>query len=57
MSNANFKLDGNTPTVTWADPKITPDNSAAATQVLNLALDLAVYLINYGQKAHWYFGV
>nr|GLL36276.1 heterogeneous nuclear ribonucleoprotein Q [Ipomoea trifida] len=33
MSNANFKLDGNTPTVTWADPKITPDNSAASTQV------------------------
>lgn len=57
MSNANFKLDGNTPTVTWADPKITPDNSAASTQVLNLTLELAVYLINYGQKAHWHFGV
>lgn len=33
MSNANFKLDGNTPTVTWADPKITSDHSAAAAQV------------------------
>uniref|UniRef100_A0A5B6ZER4 RRM domain-containing protein n=1 Tax=Davidia involucrata TaxID=16924 RepID=A0A5B6ZER4_DAVIN len=30
MSNANFKLDGNTPTVSWADPKSTPDHSAAA---------------------------
>ncbi|XWS76818.1 hypothetical protein CRYUN_Cryun01aG0210100 [Craigia yunnanensis] len=30
MSSANFKLDGNTPTVTWADPKSTPDNSAAS---------------------------
>lgn len=26
----NFKLDGNTPTVTWADPKSAPDHSAAA---------------------------
>ncbi|XP_022873955.1 heterogeneous nuclear ribonucleoprotein Q-like isoform X1 [Olea europaea var. sylvestris] len=33
MSNANFNLDGNTPTVTWADPKITPDNSSATAQV------------------------
>ncbi|KAJ4720003.1 Heterogeneous nuclear ribonucleoprotein like [Melia azedarach] len=33
MTNANFKLDGNTPTVTWADPKSTPDHSAAASQV------------------------
>ncbi|CAH9106131.1 unnamed protein product [Cuscuta epithymum] len=33
MSNANFKLDGNTPTVTWADPKITTVTSAAANQV------------------------
>ncbi|XP_068315545.1 heterogeneous nuclear ribonucleoprotein Q-like [Pyrus communis] len=30
MSNSNFKLDGNTPTVTWADPKSTPDHTAAA---------------------------
>ncbi|OWM68609.1 hypothetical protein CDL15_Pgr023574 [Punica granatum] len=30
MSNANFKLDGNTPTVTWADPKSAPDHSAAS---------------------------
>ncbi|KAK3038768.1 hypothetical protein RJ639_027355 [Escallonia herrerae] len=30
MSSANFKLDGNAPTVTWADPKSTPDHSAAA---------------------------
>ncbi|KAL0388950.1 UNVERIFIED_CONTAM: Heterogeneous nuclear ribonucleoprotein Q [Sesamum radiatum] len=33
MSAPSFKLDGNTPTVTWADPKITPDHSAAAAQV------------------------
>ncbi|KAL5572194.1 hypothetical protein UlMin_021791 [Ulmus minor] len=30
MSSSNFKLDGNNPTVTWADPKSTPDHSAAA---------------------------
>ncbi|XP_022147500.1 heterogeneous nuclear ribonucleoprotein Q [Momordica charantia] len=30
MSSVNFKLDGNSPTVSWADPKSTPDNSAAA---------------------------
>ncbi|KAH9766959.1 Heterogeneous nuclear ribonucleoprotein Q [Citrus sinensis] len=33
MLNANFKLDGNTPTISWADPKSTPDHSAAASQV------------------------
>ncbi|KAK9074308.1 hypothetical protein SSX86_006906 [Deinandra increscens subsp. villosa] len=33
LASASFKLDGNTPTVTWADPKITPDHSAAASQV------------------------
>ena len=33
MTAASFKLDGNTPTVTWADPKITPDHSAASAQV------------------------
>ncbi|GAB2267882.1 Heteroproteinous nuclear ribonucleoprotein Q [Dionaea muscipula] len=33
MSNGSFKLDGNVPTVTWADPKTAPDNSAAASQV------------------------
>ncbi|XP_051145693.1 heterogeneous nuclear ribonucleoprotein Q isoform X2 [Andrographis paniculata] len=33
MSSASFKLDGNSPTVTWADPKITSDHSAAASQV------------------------
>ncbi|KAJ8748507.1 hypothetical protein K2173_003405 [Erythroxylum novogranatense] len=33
MLNANFKLDGNTPTVSWADPKGTPEHSAAAAQV------------------------
>ncbi|KAK9713608.1 hypothetical protein RND81_06G039200 [Saponaria officinalis] len=32
MSAANFKFEGNTPTVTWADPKSAPD-SAAASQV------------------------
>lgn len=30
MASSNFKLDGNTPTVTWADPKSTPDQTAAA---------------------------
>ncbi|XP_008437829.1 heterogeneous nuclear ribonucleoprotein Q isoform X1 [Cucumis melo] len=30
MSSANFKLDGNSPTVSWADPKSMPDNTAAA---------------------------
>ncbi|KAI3442279.1 Ubiquitin carboxyl-terminal hydrolase [Psidium guajava] len=24
MASSNFKLDGNTPTVTWADPKSAP---------------------------------
>ena len=34
MLNANFKLDGHAPTVSWADPKGTPpDHSAAASQV------------------------
>ncbi|KAK7275428.1 hypothetical protein RIF29_16545 [Crotalaria pallida] len=30
MSSASFKFDGNTPTVTWADPKISPDQSASS---------------------------
>lgn len=30
MSNSKFKLDENTPTVTWADPKSAPDHSAAS---------------------------
>ncbi|KAL1562192.1 Heteroproteinous nuclear ribonucleoprotein Q, variant 2 [Salvia divinorum] len=30
MSAASFKLDGNTSTVSWVDPKITHDHSAAA---------------------------
>ncbi|CAM8904753.1 unnamed protein product [Rhodiola kirilowii] len=30
MSSGSFKLDGNTPTVTWADPKSTPNSSSAA---------------------------
>lgn len=30
MSNSDFKLDGNSPTVTWADPKSAPDHSAAS---------------------------
>lgn len=30
LASSNFKLDGNTPTVTWADPKSTPDHSASA---------------------------
>ncbi|CAN8308818.1 unnamed protein product [Cochlearia groenlandica] len=33
MIDSSFKLDGNVPTVTWADPKLSPDNSAAAAQV------------------------
>ncbi|XP_026441084.1 heterogeneous nuclear ribonucleoprotein Q-like [Papaver somniferum] len=30
MSTPKFKLDGNTPTVSWADPKSSPDPAAAA---------------------------
>ncbi|XP_050237407.1 heterogeneous nuclear ribonucleoprotein Q [Mercurialis annua] len=33
MLDSSFKLDGNTPTISWADPKGTPDQSAAAAQV------------------------
>ncbi|CAN1157063.1 Heterogeneous nuclear ribonucleoprotein Q [Linum perenne] len=33
MLNSSFKLDGNTPTISWADPKASPDHSAAASQV------------------------
>lgn len=33
MLSADFKLDGNTPTISWADPKGIPDHSAAASQV------------------------
>lgn len=34
MIDSNFKLEGNAPTVTWADPKSSPEHSAAAAQVL-----------------------
>lgn len=30
MSGANFKIDGSTPTVSWAEPKNAADASAAA---------------------------
>ncbi|KAL4369941.1 hypothetical protein AHAS_Ahas06G0016100 [Arachis hypogaea] len=30
MSIASFKLGGNTPNVTWADPKISPDHSSSS---------------------------
>nr|KYP71988.1 hypothetical protein KK1_011273 [Cajanus cajan] len=30
MASGSFKLDGNTPTVTWADPKNSPDHSASS---------------------------
>ncbi|XP_058086819.1 heterogeneous nuclear ribonucleoprotein Q-like isoform X2 [Magnolia sinica] len=30
MSSTKFKLDGSTPTISWADPKSAPDSSAAA---------------------------
>ncbi|KAJ8478358.1 hypothetical protein OPV22_022085 [Ensete ventricosum] len=30
MTNANFKIDGTNPTVSWADPKNSADSSAAA---------------------------
>lgn len=36
MSSVNFKLDGNTPTVTWADPKSTPDHAAASQVNVNV---------------------
>jgi heterogeneous nuclear ribonucleoprotein R len=36
MLNANFKLDGHTPTVSWADPKgMLPDHSPAAAGQVN----------------------
>uniref|UniRef100_A0A1J3EBB1 Heterogeneous nuclear ribonucleoprotein Q n=1 Tax=Noccaea caerulescens TaxID=107243 RepID=A0A1J3EBB1_NOCCA len=33
MIDSSFKLEGNAPTVTWADPKSSPEHSAAAAQV------------------------
>lgn len=30
MSSSDFKIDGNTPAVTWAEPKSTPDHTAAS---------------------------
>ncbi|KAJ8900593.1 hypothetical protein K2173_025370 [Erythroxylum novogranatense] len=33
MLAEDFKLDGNTPTISWADPKGTPDHSSAAAHV------------------------
>lgn len=30
MSRSNFKIDGSSPTVSWADPKNSADASAAA---------------------------
>ncbi|XP_021767749.1 heterogeneous nuclear ribonucleoprotein Q-like isoform X1 [Chenopodium quinoa] len=44
MSSGSFKLEGNTPTVTWADPKSAPD-SAAASQVK------ALYVKNIPESA------
>ncbi|KAK9758118.1 hypothetical protein RND81_01G208400 [Saponaria officinalis] len=44
MSNGSFKLEGNTPTVTWADPKTAPD-TAAASQVK------ALYVKNIPESA------
>nr|ABD32695.2 RNA-binding region RNP-1 (RNA recognition motif); Calcium-binding EF-hand [Medicago truncatula] len=38
MSSVGFKLDGITPTVTWADPKTSPDQSAAASQFYRTAV-------------------
>ncbi|KAK7258446.1 hypothetical protein RIF29_24023 [Crotalaria pallida] len=44
MSSASFKLDSNTPHVTWADPKASPD-PAAASQVK------ALYVKNIPENA------
>ncbi|KAK7268261.1 hypothetical protein RIF29_20956 [Crotalaria pallida] len=33
MSSASFKLDNNTPHVTWANPKASPDPAAASQNV------------------------
>ncbi|XP_022898435.1 heterogeneous nuclear ribonucleoprotein Q-like isoform X1 [Olea europaea var. sylvestris] len=33
MLTADFRLDGNKPTVTWAEPQMTPNHSSAAAQV------------------------
>ncbi|KAK2965513.1 hypothetical protein RJ640_008863 [Escallonia rubra] len=48
MSSANFKLDGNTPTVTWADPKSTPDHSAAAQVEFQRLATVFVAVIHLG---------
>lgn len=53
LASASFKLDGNPPTVTWADPKITPDHTANA-QVIKTSSVLDIYMWNnhvfyYGQ--------
>lgn len=45
MTSANFKLDGNTPTVSWAEPKSTPDHSAAASQV-NSRIRIQVFQVD-----------
>lgn len=58
MLNANFKLDGNTPTVSWADPKSTPDHSAAASQVKSSknynSLKLSSYLMLLTLGFHYF---
>lgn len=36
MTVGSFKLDGNTPTVTWAEPKSTPNSSSAAAAQVNI---------------------
>ena len=41
MSSGSFRLEGNTPTVTWADPKSAPD-SAAASQVINFEAGIMI---------------
>lgn len=42
MSSASFKLDGNTPTVTWADPKNSPDHSASSQVISRIKVECKV---------------
>jgi hypothetical protein len=53
MASSNFKLDGNTPTVTWADPKTSPDNSASSQVIL--FDESGMYVVEVIQ--HWLFPV
>ncbi|XP_028063190.1 heterogeneous nuclear ribonucleoprotein Q-like [Camellia sinensis] len=44
-SSANFKMDGNAPTVSWADPKNVPDNSAAVSQLKLVNVVVSLFIV------------